>query len=122
MRGGGAGGDLGGDLGAGAEAGVAQAPHAQPVERIGVKRQALGLEDDLLVPVYPEPAQILEDALDMFGATAGRVDILDAQQETPAALPGEVVREQRREGVAEVEPPGRARRETGNYGFGHSDS
>ena len=122
MRRRGAGGDLGGDLRAGADAGVAEALRGQPVERRRVEREPRRLEDRGLVPAQPQPAQILDDSGDMLGPAAAGIDILDAQQVAPALRPDEVMRAHRREGVAEVETPGRARRETGNYTFSHRDS
>ena len=106
-------GDAGGDVGAGAEAGVEQALGAQAIQRGFVERQALRLEHHLAVPCQPEPFEIGEDRGDMFGAAAGAVDILDAQQEAAAVRAGIIVREDRRPGVAEMQPPRGAGRESG---------
>jgi hypothetical protein len=46
-------------------------------------------------------------------AAAG-IDILDPQQEGARPLAREIVRQQRRISMAEVQPPGRARREAGD--------
>ncbi len=120
MRGGGAGGDLGGDRRAGAEAGVDEAGGLQPVERFRVERQPLGLEDYLAVPVDSEPGEVLDDRVDMLGAGAAGIDVLDPQKEGAVAAPGEIVGEQGRESVAQMQPTGRARRETGDDA--HQDS
>jgi hypothetical protein len=54
-------------------------------------------------PGDAEPGQVLIDRALEFRFAAGRVDILDAQQETPAGLTGEVEIAQRRISVAEVQ-------------------
>ena len=50
----------------------------------------------------------------MLGAGPARIDILDPQQEGAAALAREIMGEQGRKSVAEMEPAGRARREAGD--------
>ncbi len=57
----------------------------QPVQRGAVLRQMLRLHAHLPVPVQAEPGQILQDRRGVFRAAAGRVDILQPQQEPPAA-------------------------------------
>ena len=47
----------------------------------------------------------------MLGSTARGVDILDPQQEPPSPIARAVVRQDRRIGMAEMQPAGRARRE-----------
>ena len=74
----------------------------------------MGLEDRLAVPVDPQPGQILQYARDMLGPGARPVYILDPEQEGAAPPAGEKMGEQGRIGMAEVKPPGRARREAGN--------
>jgi hypothetical protein len=103
-----------GDIGAGAEAGVEQAHRAQPVERGVVQREALGLEDDLAVPAQPEPFEIGKDRGDMLGPAPRPVDILDPEQEHAPGRPREIMRLQRGPGVAQMEPPGGAWRESRN--------
>ena len=110
----GAGRDLGGDLGAGASAGVDEALALQPLERLGVERQPFGLVDHLPVPFEAEPEQVLDDPVDMLGPGPPRIDILDAQQEGAALLAREIVREQRRISVAQMQPAGRRRGEAGD--------
>jgi hypothetical protein len=53
----------------------------------------------------------------MFRAAAPAVDILDPQQERAAAGAGEIVRKERRIGMAEMKAPGGARREAGDGVF-----
>src|SRR3546814_10450714 len=67
--------------------------------------------DLVAVPAQPQPGEVGEDRLDMLGAAARAVDILDPEQEPPAAGARGIMRADRREGVAEMQPPGRARRE-----------
>ena len=50
----------------------------------------------------------------MLGAGAAGIDILDPQQEGAVALAREIVGEQRRISVAEMQPSGRAWREAGD--------
>ncbi len=114
MRGGGACCDLRGDGGAGAEAGIDEAAAPKPVQRLPVKIQPLGLEDYLPVPLDSEPAEILDDRIDMIGAGSARVDILDPKQEGASSAAREIVGEQGRESVAQMQLPGRARRESGD--------
>ncbi len=78
--------------------------------------QAAGLEKDIAVPAYAEPAQILEHPFDMLGPRPAGVDILDTQQEGAASLARIIMREQRGIGMAEVQRPGRARREASDHG------
>ncbi len=73
---------------------------------------ALRLEHRFAVPAEPEPFEVRQDRVDMGPAAAGAVDILDPQQEAPAKRTCVRVRLHRRPGVAEVEPPGGAGRES----------
>jgi hypothetical protein len=59
----------------------------------------------------PEPEQVLRDPGDERLPRTSSVEILDPQQKPPARSARGVMGEDRREGVAEMEPPGRARRE-----------
>ena len=72
------------------------------------------LAPHLAVPVEAEPGQVLDDRGGEFLAAAALVDILDAQEEAPAAA-ARVARaapgEKRGIGVAQMQKPGRARRE-----------
>ncbi len=106
--------DLGGDLGAGAEAGIDEALRLQPIERLGIERQPLRLVEHLAVPFEAEPEQVLEDAVDIFGPDAAGIDVLDPKQEGPVPLAREIVREQRRISVAEMQPSGGTWREAGD--------
>ncbi len=108
------GGDAGGDIGAGAETGIEQAVGAQPIQRGVVSRQPVRLEHDLAVPGQPQPVQVAQDRIDMFGPAARAVDILDPQQEASAARAREIMRTDRGKGVACVQPPGRAGGEAGD--------
>ena len=107
----GAGGDLGSDPGAGAETGIDELLALQPVQGVGIEVEPLGLVDDLPVPFEPEPEQILEDGVDMLGAGTAGIDILDAQQEAAVALACEIMSQQRRISVAQMQPSGGTWRE-----------
>ena len=61
----------------------------------------------------PEPGEVAKDAGLVFRPAAGAVDVLDAEQEPPARPPAELEVEQRREGVAEMQFPVRARARSG---------
>ena len=65
---------------------IGEAALLERVERSLIGGGALRLDEDRLVPVEPEPAQVLEDAVDELGPAAGLVEILDPQQEFAAAL------------------------------------
>ena len=105
-------GEARGDVGAGAETGIEQALPAQPAERRLVQVQAPGLPGHRPVPAQAEPFEVPQDRLDMLGPGAGAVDILDAQGEAAAMRPRVIVRLDRRPGMAQVQAPRRARRES----------
>ena len=110
--------DLPLDVGAGAEAGVEQAACVQPVQHGAVFREVLGLDADVSVPVQAEPGEVFHDGHGEFGAAAGAVDILDAEEETAAGVAGPAPGGQRGVGVAEVQVAGGAGGEAG--GDGHA--
>jgi hypothetical protein len=60
----------------------------------------------------PEPVEVLENTVDEFRAAAAGIEILDPQQEFPAAGSGERMAQRRRIGVTQMEPSGRRRGET----------
>jgi hypothetical protein len=68
---------------------------------------ALGLEDRALVVVELEPAQGVEDLLDVLGRGALPVGVLDAQDERPAGVAGGEPVVERRAGAADVQRAGR---------------
>ena len=59
----------------------------QLLDDLGVAVGALGLEDGLAVPVDPEPAQRLEDLLDVLRRRALAVGVLDPQHQLAAVAP-----------------------------------
>src|SRR5262249_11025364 len=61
-----------------------------------------------------KPGEVFVNGVLKFRPTARGIDILDAQQECPAALPRQIEIELRRVGVAEMEETIRARREAEN--------
>ena len=61
----------------------------QLLHDLGVAVAALGLEHGLLVPVELEPAQGVEDLLDVLGGRALAVGVLDPEQGPAAAAAGE---------------------------------
>ena len=77
------------------------------VRRLEVALRAIALADRALVPLDPEPAQVVEDRLLAPGQVPGEVGVVDAQQHPVAEPP---VRD-RAERVADVQRAGRARRE-----------
>ena len=93
-----------GDVGAGAKAGIDQAPRLQFVERRGVVRRSLRLDQRRLVGLDTEPGKILGDAGDEFSAAAGRIEILDPEEKLAAAPSCLSMAERRGQGVAEVKP------------------
>jgi hypothetical protein len=99
------------DLRAGAPAAVQRALALQPGDRLVVELAALGLAHDGLVGPQAQRGEVLELPGLVLGARPGGVEVLDADEEPPAARAGQQVREQRRAQVAEVQPAGRGRRE-----------
>ena len=73
------------------------------VEHRGVVGQMLGLHPHRPVPVEAQPGQILQDRGGEFRAAAGRIDVLQPQQEPPAGRPRAPPRDQRGERVAQVQ-------------------
>src|SRR5207302_7358681 len=65
-----------------------------------------------LVPIHPEPAQILELLLERLLGRALAIGVVDAQDEGPAAMAREKPGEQPRSNVADMQRAGRTRRET----------
>jgi hypothetical protein len=72
---------------------------------------AVGLEDDLAVPVDPQRAQVVELLLGRAGDHAALVEVLHPHEEARPGGPREQPREQRGAQVADVQRAGRARRE-----------
>jgi len=101
-----------GDIGARAEAGIYQSRLLQPLQRFGIARGPLRLDDGLAVMREAEPCQILENVFDEFGAAAASVEILDPQQESTAAGPRVSVAQSSRKSMAEVESSGGRRGKT----------
>ena len=93
-----------------AEAGIQQPLFPQDGFIFLVNRRALGLIQDLPVPVQPQPAQVVEDQLRIAARAAQGIQILDPQQVLPALMPRAQPRQQRAQHVAEVHPPARAGR------------
>src|SRR5581483_8838792 len=83
-----------------------------PLRRLAVAVAALRLPYRPLLPVEAEPPQVVEDRLLAAGHVAGRVGVVDPQQEPVA----EAAVRDGGEGVADVQRPGRARRETDAHG------
>ena len=101
-----------GDVGAGAEAGVDQGLLLEAIQRLGVTPGALRLDDGLSVVLEAKPGEVLENLLDELRPAAAGVEILDPQQELPAAGARMGMAQRRRKGVAEVQPARRRGGET----------
>ena len=101
-----------GDIGTGAEAGIDETPLPEPVQCVCIAFRPLRLDDRLAVMGDAEPGQILENAVDELRAAATRIQILDPEQELPAAGARMGMAERRRKGVAQVEPSRRRWGET----------
>mgnify|MGYP000149408699 CR=1 FL=1 len=76
----------------------------------------------LAIGLETQPLEIGADRLDIVRAAALGIGIVDAQQETPAALLGEHPVVQRSANVADMEPPGGRRGEAGDMGHARADS
>ena len=79
-------------------------------ERGAVDGTAFGL-DVFLVPVEPEPAQVLDGGRSRTRLVPGMVEILHAEDDLPAAGARAQPGNHERARVAEMQSPGRARRE-----------
>ena len=104
----------GGDRLARAEAWEDEAARLELVEASRVFDEVLRLPPHRFLPAQAEPGEVVIDRLLELGAAAGRVDVLDAQQEAPAGRGRKLRVEQRRVGVAEMKAAVRARREAEN--------
>jgi hypothetical protein len=71
------------DLTACAEARVEDAHRLQPIERISVVVEMLGLLAHWAVPAQPEPGKIIEDRRSIFVAAASLIDVLKPEQKPP---------------------------------------
>ena len=94
----------GGDnLGPAHECRVDQVHGLEARQSRGVGIHMLRLAADRFLPRQPEPGEVREDRRLVFRAAAGRVDVLDAQQEAPVCGAAGRVTGERRKGVAEVQ-------------------
>ena len=112
----------GGDVLAAAEAGIEDAQRFQPGQSGAVVVEMVGLAAHRLFPLEAEPGEVVGDVGFEFGAAAGAIDILDAEQESSSALLGRAKPLQRGISVAEMEMTCRTGRESRNYpGAGRKD-
>lgn len=112
----------GGDVLAAAEAGIEDAQGFQSGQGGAVFVEMIGLAAHRLLPVEAEPGEVLGDAGLEFGAAAGAVDILDAQEKAARILPCRAITQESGVDVAEMEMTCRTGRESRNYpGAGRKD-
>ena len=90
----------------------------QPLEDLLVAVGAADLRDRALVPVELEPAQRVEDLLDVLGGRPLAVGIFDAQDEGPAGVPREEPVVERGPRAADVQRAGRRGSEANPHGLG----
>jgi hypothetical protein len=90
----------------------------QLLDHLGVAVGALGLEHGLAVPVDLQPAQRLEDLLDVLRGRALAVGVLDPQHHLPVVAPGEQPVVERRAGAPDVEGAGGRGSEADAHGHG----
>ena len=100
------------DVGPGAEAGIDQSLRTQPVQRFRIGPNTLRLDDRIAVMPDAEPLKIFQNAIDKLRPASARIEVLDPQQETPAAFARGRVTDFRRIGMAEVQPARGRRGET----------
>ena len=100
------------DLGAGQEGRVDQPAPPETIKRRPMPGDMTGLPPHRLFPIETEPVEILVDLRLVFGAAAGRIDILDPEKEASTDVTRHVEIENRRQGMAEMELAIRARRES----------
>jgi hypothetical protein len=68
------------------------------------------LDQNLAVPLEPQPAQVLQNGVDVFAAAAVGVDVLDAEEEAAAGVAGAAPGLPGGVSVAEMEMAGGAKR------------
>ncbi len=78
----------------------------------------LTLAPDRAVRRDAKPSHVIQDGGLEFRAAAGRVDVLDAEEEATPSLPRAPTGNDRGAGVPQVEEAGRARREARHDGVG----
>ena len=93
------------------ETGIEQARGFEALRRRGIAIEPRRLPL-VLVPVEAKPLEIRLDRLGEFRPRALAIGVVEAQQEPPAGLAREEPIDQRGAGIAEMQPPGRAGRET----------
>jgi len=98
------------------KAGINQPPRLQPFKGIAIHRHMLRLPPHGLFIGYPKPCKRILNGYNMLRATSRRIDILDAQQQTPAKPLGAGLIEPSRKRVAAMERAIRARRKA-QYGL-----
>jgi hypothetical protein len=98
-----------GDIAAGAGAGENQAGGVEAGEGGTVEREALALGEDGAVPVEAEPAEVFLKSGDEFGAAAGGVEVVVAEEERAAGGAGALVGDPESARVTEVEVAGGGR-------------
>src|SRR5687768_12865793 len=102
-------------------AGIEQPLLLEPLGGLGIARQPAGLLQ-MLVPIEPEPGEILLDPTREFLGRALAVRVVEPEDEGAARLAREQPVGQRGPDVSDMQPPGRARRETDAGGtHGHAD-
>src|SRR5690606_15399473 len=89
----------------------------QPFDRLVIERGSLGLAADRVRP-DAEPFEIAFYRVGILAFRTLGVRVVEAQDEAPAALPGEQPVEQRRACIADVDAAGGRRREADGNGHG----
>ncbi len=107
--------DFGGDVLAGAEAGIGEALVCEAFDYCLVFIKVLRLTAHWLLPLQAKPAKVFQDRCIKLGPTARQINILDAQNEGPAARPGKIIGGERRISVPRMEKAGGARCKAGAY-------
>jgi hypothetical protein len=100
------------DLGARAETSIDQSPSLQRLEGIGIGGGAFRLNYCHTVVAEAEPIEVLENPIDELRTATAGIEILDPQQELPAAGSRQGMAQGRRIGVPQVKPSRRRGGET----------
>ena len=90
------------ELGARAEAGVGEAVRVKLGGRLPVQVEAIMLVDGALVPIEPEPSEVVYNLLRAFGVAASRIEVFDAQDHTTVLGAHGKPGYQRREDIAQM--------------------
>ena len=102
-----------------AKARIGESVFVQLPKRLHVNLSAFALVVRTLVPVKPQPAQVVEQQLRRVGSVAAWIEVLYAKHHPPACRPRAQPCHERGKHVARMHAPRRRWRKTPHYGIAH---